>query len=66
MSESHSPRRVLHLIIEGFPPERQTELVPSPQAPGVVIEIFPLTESNASEALKKIFAAETVNVWGPL
>jgi hypothetical protein len=65
MSEiSPNPRRVLHLVIEGFPAARLAELsAPSPGSADV-IEIFPLTESNAREALGKIFAADTVAVWG--
>ena len=36
----------------------------SPGTTGVTREIFPLTESTAREALGKIFAADTVAVWG--
>jgi len=57
------PRRILHLVIEGFPAEKLTELsTPAPDTSNV-IEIFPLTEANAKEALEKIFAADTVAVW---
>jgi hypothetical protein len=48
----------LHLIIEGFPPERADELARQPGA-----ETLPLTEANAKEALEKIFAADSVAVW---
>jgi hypothetical protein len=57
MSET-SPRRILHLVVEGFPKERESELA----ADGV--EIFHLTESNAREVLEKIFAADSIAVWG--
>jgi hypothetical protein len=58
------PRRVLHLVIEGLSAERRQELEKIAAAPGATTEIFPLTESNAGEALEKIFAADTVAVWG--
>jgi hypothetical protein len=63
MSEptSSAPRRVLHLIIEGFPEERRRELAADTGA-----EIFPLTEASAKAALEKIFAADSVAVWSPL
>ena len=66
MSEPYEKRRILHLVVEGFPAARLDEL--SPSAPGTadVTEIFQLTESNAREALEKIFAADTVAVWTPL
>jgi len=60
MSEA-TTRRVLHLVIEGFPPERKGELAGGSND---VTEIFQLTETNAREALEKIFAADTVAVWG--
>jgi len=58
MSESAEKRRVLHLVVEGFPVEQEAELA------GGDAEIFNLTETNALEALEKIFAADTVAVWG--
>ncbi len=58
MSETTAKRRVLHFIVEGFPKEQEVELA----ADGA--EIFHLTEANAREALEKIFAADTVAVWG--
>jgi hypothetical protein len=65
MSEiSQKPRRILHLIVEGFPADRLDEIAGSfPETTGVT-EIFQLTEANAREALGKIFAADTVAVWG--
>jgi len=64
--ETPTPRRVLHLVIEGFPSDRLAELsTPTPGATDV-IEVFPLTEANAGEALEKIFAADAVAVWGKI
>jgi hypothetical protein len=58
MSETSShPRRVLHLVVEGFPAEKLKEIEG---------EVLHLTETNAREALEKIFAADTVAVWGKL
>ena len=54
------PRRSLYLVVEGLP-EAQRPIVP-PGETGV--EIFTLNESNAREALEKIFAADAVSVWG--
>jgi len=65
MSETlPNPRRALHLVIEGFPADRLAEIAGSAPGTAGVTEIFPLTESNAREALGKIFAADTVAVWG--
>jgi hypothetical protein len=65
MSEaSQKPRRILHLVIEGFPAERLAELSGPAAGTNEVTEIFPLTEASAREALGKIFAADTVAVWG--
>jgi hypothetical protein len=58
------PRRVLNLVIEGLSEERRKELDRIAAEPGTLSEIFPLTESNARAALEKIFAADTVAVWG--
>lgn len=55
MSENSPARKALNIVLEGFPAERESELGP---------EIFHLNESNAHEALEKIFAADTVAVWG--
>ena len=65
MSEA-TPRRILHLIVEGFPPKRLEELSKSDKAPNDIVEIFQLTEASAHEALEKIFAADTVAVWGKI
>jgi hypothetical protein len=66
MSDTAHPRRVLHLVIEGFPADRVAEIVDAaPETIGVT-EIFPLTEANAREALEKIFSADTVAVWGSI
>lgn len=66
MSETSPPRRVLHLIVEGFPPGRLQEIAGTSSGTDDVTEIFELTEANAREALEKIFAADTVAVWGDL
>ena len=58
------PRRVLNLVIDGLSEERRKELDRIAAEPGTVSEIFPLTEENARAALEKIFAADTVAVWG--
>ena len=60
MSEA---RRVLYLVVDGLAPERVEELRKS-AGPGA--EIMTLTEANAAEALQKIFAADTVAVWGEI
>jgi hypothetical protein len=66
MSEPAEKRRVLHLVVEGFPADKLAVLAaPSPGTDDAV-EIFHLTESNAREALEKIFVADTVAVWGEL
>jgi len=64
MSETSSLRRVLHLVVEGFSPERIQELVNPVDGGGEVVEIFQLTETSAAEALEKIFTADAVAVWG--
>ena len=66
MSEAPSPRRLLHLVVDGFPPERLEELSLGANASGDITEIFQLNESSAPEALEKIFAADTVAVWRPI
>ncbi|MCE0521960.1 MAG: hypothetical protein LV480_03515 [Methylacidiphilales bacterium] len=64
MSETPpKPRRVLHLVVEGFPAARLEEIARSSPGTTDVTEILPLTESSAREALGKIFAADTVAVW---
>jgi hypothetical protein len=67
MSETSShPRRILHLVVEGFSADKLKEIAGSSPETAGVTEIFPLTEANAREALEKIFAADTVAVWGPI
>jgi hypothetical protein len=63
MSETPAPRRILHLVLEGFPAARLAEIAGSSPGTADVTEIFQLTESNAGEALEKIFAADTIAVW---
>lgn len=60
---SEKPRRILHLAVDGLP-EAQRPPAVSGDANGEVVEVFTLTESNAPEALAKIFAADAVSVWG--
>ncbi len=62
MSETSHPRHVLHLVVEGFPPERLAEVTST--SPDVMNEIFHLTPANAPAALEKIFAADAIAVWG--
>jgi hypothetical protein len=66
MSESPAPRRILHVVLEGFPAERLKELSEAPSGRSDVTEIFHLTQANAQEALGKIFAADTIAVWGKI
>jgi len=66
MSETSSSRCVLHLIVEGFPPDRLKEIEGSAGGAGDITEIFQLTEASAREALEKIFVADTVAVWGEI
>ena len=49
MSEA-SPRRILHLVVEGFPPERREELAASGDGSGKITEIFQLTEASVSRS----------------
>lgn len=65
MSESISQsRKVLHLVVEGFPAEREKELAAAADPGQGTSEIFHLKETNAREALEKIFLNDTVMVWG--
>lgn len=64
MSETPPPRRVLHLVIEDFPAGKLAEVSVTAQGANEVTEIVELKEENAREALEKIFAADTVMVWG--
>jgi len=59
MSDAN-PRRSLYLVVEGLP-EAQRPVVPHGETG---VEIFTLNESNAREALEKIFATDAVSVWG--
>ncbi len=54
------PCRSLYLVVEGLP-ATQRPVVPSGDTG---VEVFTLSESNAREALEKIFAADAVSVWG--
>lgn len=62
MSETSSPHRVLHLVVEGASDAEAREMA----GKNAATEIFTLTEANAREALEKIFAADTVAVWSDL
>ena len=66
MNEPSAPRRILHLVMEGFPVDGLAEIADSSPGATDVTEVFPLTEANALEALEKIFAADTVAAWGSL
>jgi hypothetical protein len=57
---SEPTRRILYLLVEGLPQE-QRPVVPAGEAG---VEIFALSEGTAREALEKIFAADSVSVWG--
>jgi hypothetical protein len=63
MSET-SPRRVLHLIMDGCSPDQLEHLITSSQQGDRLTQVLSLTETNAAEALEKIFAAQTIAVWG--
>ena len=63
MSETSPVRRILHLVVEGFPAARLQELASAKSRSEDMAEIFQLTEANSREALEKIFAADTVMVW---
>jgi len=64
--ETSAPRRILHLVLEDFPAAWLEEIAATSPSTTGVTEIFPLTESNAREALEKIFASDTVAVWGKI
>ena len=67
MSEpTPAPRRILHLVVEDFPAGKLTEIVEALPANAGATEILSLTKTNAREALEKIFAADTIAVWGKL
>jgi tRNA pseudouridine-54 N-methylase len=58
---SELTRHTLYLLVEGLP-ESQKPII----APGEDVETFTLTEANAAEALRKIFAADAISVWGEI
>jgi hypothetical protein len=64
MRATSSPHRILHLVVEGFPPARLRELASFTREEGDVVEVFQLTEASAREALEKIFESDTIAVWG--
>ena len=64
--KTSSQHRILHLVVEGFPAARLKEIAEPTGGTGGMTEIFELTEANAREALEKIFAADTVAVWGTI
>lgn len=67
MSEvSAAPRRILHLVVEGFSTAGLAEIAKPIPGSAETIEVFPLNETNGREALEKIFAADTIAVWGNL
>jgi len=57
---SEAKRRILYLLVDGLP-EAQRPAIPSGEPS---VEIFTLSEDNAREALEKMFAADSVSVWG--
>jgi hypothetical protein len=63
---SEAPQRILHLAVEGFSPEQVKEIVAPAEGSDAGVEIFQLTEASAPEALQKIFAADSVKVWGEI
>ena len=66
MSESSAPRRILHLVVEGFSADKLAEIAKPIWNATEIVEIFPLSETTSREALEKIFAADTVAVWGSI
>jgi hypothetical protein len=63
MSLSSPSRRILHLAVGAFPLSRLEEIRKVSDAAGDTTGIFVLTETNASEALEKIFSADSIAVW---
>jgi hypothetical protein len=59
ISLSENKRRVLHLVVAGQPVEKVKSVTGADDA-----DIVPLTEANAREVLERIFAADSVAVWG--
>jgi hypothetical protein len=66
MSQTSLTHNTLHLVIEGFAIEKLDEFTKSQPGTAGVTTVFPLTELTAPEALKSIFVAETIAVWGKL
>jgi hypothetical protein len=66
MSNTTAPRHILHLVVDGFPAERVDELCAPVANSTDVTEVFSLTEESAAAALEKIFAADTIAVWGAI
>ncbi len=61
----HPNRKIIYLVLEGLAPDRLAELQLAAQE-NAAVEIFPLTETNGHAALEKIFAADSISVWGAL
>ena len=64
MSDSPA-KKILFLVVDGLSPDRLAQLKQSTQ-PGPGPEIFTLTEASGPAALEKIFAADSISVWGKL
>jgi hypothetical protein len=58
---SDIPRRVLYLVVGDATP---LEIAPS--SAEITTEVFRLTPATAPAALEKIFAADSVAVWGEI
>jgi hypothetical protein len=58
---SKTTRHILYLVVDGLPEAQRPPVASDENA-----EIFVLTEANAAEALEKIFAADSVSVWGEI
>ncbi len=61
-----SSRRILYLAVGGFPVATLEEMAALSGQNQITTEILVLTETNAREALEKIFSADGVAVWGEL
>jgi hypothetical protein len=67
MSEnSLTPRHILHLVVEGFSDAGFSEITKPASNASESVEVFSLTETNGRKALEKIFAADTIAVWGSI
>ena len=60
------PRRILHLVLDGFPVDTLAEIMESAPAITDTTEHLVLKKANAREALDLIFASDTIAVWGKL